>query len=190
MASFEVSFTVSATAINQMALEESAKIITVFHEDSRFSIIDISANSILLSARSFLVHKKYDFHPTIHFTHPQGIASKSSTRIFRALTSCQCFTIDSAKGCSDFCSRDAAIDRISFSDMIHKSTISVTFGFHSVIVHVLSNTMAFIWQAVSSGSHHFIRIQFWAHLQVQTIIAVGVASPSAQGQAITITAEK
>lgn len=68
--------------------------------------------------------------------------------------------------------------------------ISVTFGFHSVMVQVLSKTTAFIVQAVSRGSHHFINIQFWAHLPVHTIMAVGVASQSAQGQAMTITAEK
>jgi len=47
-----------------------------------------------------------------------------------------------------------------------------------------------ILHAISSGSHHLIRIQLEAHFPVPTIIAVGVASPSAQGQAITITAEK
>lgn len=35
-----------------------------------------------------------------------------------------------------------------------------------------------------------IRIPFSAHFPVPTINAVGVANPSAQGQAITITAEK
>jgi len=68
--------------------------------------------------------------------------------------------------------------------------ISVTFGFHWVMVQVLSKTIAFILQAVSNGSHHLIRIQFLAHIQVHTIIAVGVASHKAQGQAITITAAK
>jgi hypothetical protein len=45
-------------------------------------------------------------------------------------------------------------------------------------------------QSVSNGSHHFIRIHFSAHLPVHTINAVGVASQSAHGQAITITAQK
>jgi hypothetical protein len=35
-----------------------------------------------------------------------------------------------------------------------------------------------------------MRIPFCAHLPVPTINAVGVAKPSAQGQAMTITAEK
>ena len=45
-------------------------------------------------------------------------------------------------------------------------------------------------QSVSNGSPHLIRMPFSAHLPVHTINAVGVANPSAQGQAITITAEK
>ena len=45
-------------------------------------------------------------------------------------------------------------------------------------------------QSFSKGSPHLIRIPFCAHLPVPTIKAVGVAKPSAHGQAITITAEK
>lgn len=87
-------------------------------------------------------------------------------------------------------SRDVAIDRISFSLDHPRLIISVTFGFPSVIVPVLSKTIASILHATSSGSPHLIRIPFCAHFPVPTIIAVGVASPSAQGHAITMTAEK
>lgn len=68
--------------------------------------------------------------------------------------------------------------------------ISVTCGFHSVIVHVLSNIIVSTLQSVSKGSHPLISIPCSAHLPVPTINAVGVASPSAHGQAITITAAK
>lgn len=45
-------------------------------------------------------------------------------------------------------------------------------------------------QAISNGSHHLIRMPYCAHFPVPTIIAVGVASPNAQGQAMTMTAAK
>lgn len=45
-------------------------------------------------------------------------------------------------------------------------------------------------QRISKGSPHLMRIPFCAHLPVPTINAVGVANPSAQGHAMTITAEK
>ncbi len=48
--------------------------------------------------------------------------------------------------------------------------------------------MVLILQACSRGSPPLTKIPFSAPLPVPTIIAVGVAKPSAQGQAITITA--
>jgi hypothetical protein len=74
--------------------------------------------------------------------------------------SCPYLTIDSAKGCSDFCSKEAAIASISLSEFQPRLIISVTFGLPSVMVPVLSKTMAFMLQADSSGSHHLISIQF------------------------------
>ncbi|MPN38736.1 hypothetical protein SDC9_186261 [bioreactor metagenome] len=65
--------------------------------------------------------------------------------------------------------------------------ISVTFGFPSVIVSVLSNTIVFILCAVSRATPLFINTPYSAPLPVPTIIAVGVARPKAQGQAITRT---
>ena len=69
-----------------------------------------------------------------------------------------------------------------------RSSTSVTSGLPLVIVPVLSNTIALIWQALSRGSPPLIKIPCSAPLPVPTIMAVGVASPRAQGQAITITA--
>ena len=65
--------------------------------------------------------------------------------------------------------------------------ISVTTGCPYVIVPVLSNATILILWADSSESPPFISIPFSAPLPVPTIIAVGVASPSAHGQAITRT---
>ena len=69
-------------------------------------------------------------------------------------------------------------------------TISVTSGLPSVIVPVLSNTIVFILCVVSSASPPLISTPYSAPLPVPTIIAVGVARPNAQGQAITNTAIK
>lgn len=55
---------------------------------------------------------------------------------------------------------------------------------------VLSRATTFIFLALSIASASFIRIPFSAPRPIPTIIAVGVASPSAQGQAITRTVTK
>src|SRR3989344_2428667 len=69
--------------------------------------------------------------------------------------------------------------------------ISVTFvtvGFPSVSVPVLSKIVTLTLLAISSVSAFLIKIPCSAPLPVPTIIAVGVASPKAQGQAIISTA--
>ena len=53
------------------------------------------------------------------------------------------------------------------------------------MVPVLSRTTVSMLWAVSRASADLIRMPFVAPLPVPTIIAVGVASPSAQGQEIT-----
>lgn len=101
----------------------------------------------------------------------------------------------SASGCSEWDSR-ARISFIKDSSenplcpSSKKGTMSVTTGFPSVIVQVLSNTIALTLQRFSSGSQPLMRTQYSAHFQVQTIKAVGVASHKAHGQAISITAQK
>ena len=70
------------------------------------------------------------------------------------------------------------------------STTSVTRGLPSVIVPVLSSTTASSLCAVSSAAPSRMSTPFSAPLPVPTMIAVGVASPSAQGHAMTSTATK
>ncbi len=65
--------------------------------------------------------------------------------------------------------------------------MSVTVGRPSVSVPVLSNATAVTAWARSSASASLIRMPCRAAAPVPTMMAVGVASPSAQGQAITIT---
>ena len=93
----------------------------------------------------------------------------------------------SASGCSDGFSSDAAMERSSACEIFVIGTMSVTFGLPSVMVPVLSNITAFILCMVSRASAFFISMPFCAPKPVPTIIAVGVARPSAQGQAITST---
>ena len=66
--------------------------------------------------------------------------------------------------------------------------MSVTLGFPSVIVPVLSKTMVSIFPPISSASADLKRIPFSAPLPVPTIMATGVASPNAQGHEIISTA--
>jgi len=83
-------------------------------------------------------------------------------------------------GCSEYLSSDAASCNTSPST-------ATTSGLPSVMVPVLSKIIAFILCAISSTSPPFIKMPFSAPLPVPTIMAVGVASPKAQGQAITNT---
>lgn len=99
------------------------------------------------------------------------------------------WTIASASGCSDFCSSAIAMS-ISLLFFVSKKRTFVTCGFPSVIVPVLSKIMVSTLHNNSSGSPPLIRMPWCAHLPVPTISAVGVASHSAQGHAITITAAK
>jgi len=68
------------------------------------------------------------------------------------------------------------------------TTISVTLGSPRVRVPVLSSTIAVSLCARSSASLLLNRMPFSAPLPMPTMIAVGVARPIAQGQAITSTA--
>src|SRR3989344_3422420 len=101
---------------------------------------------------------------------------------------CAYISMACASGCSDLFSRLAARDNTSFSSSAELSTAqSVTSGCPLVIVPVLSNTTAVTLLKSSRLSASLIKTPFSAPLPTPTIIAVGVASPSAQGQAITST---
>ena len=65
--------------------------------------------------------------------------------------------------------------------------MSITLGFPSVIVPVLSRITVLIECVFSKISAFLINNPFLAATPVDTIIATGVASPNAQGQLITKT---
>src|SRR3989344_6828579 len=96
----------------------------------------------------------------------------------------------SANGCSERCSNEAARLRISALWSLLNATISVNCGFPWVRVPVLSKITVFILLAISSEAASFIKIPLPAALPEETIMAIGVARPKAQGQAIIKTATK
>src|SRR5699024_1337790 len=94
----------------------------------------------------------------------------------------------SDNGCSEACSIDAAACNNQNGSTPSCAIISVTTGFPSVTVPVLSNTTVCTSCAISKLSADLIRIPFSAPFPVPTIMAVGVANPNAHGQEMTSTA--
>src|SRR3989344_8372204 len=68
--------------------------------------------------------------------------------------------------------------------------MSVNCGLPTVNVPVLSSTIAFILFAISREAASFTKMPRDAALPEETIIAIGVASPSAHGHAMMRTATK
>ncbi len=95
-------------------------------------------------------------------------------------------TIASPRGCSEPFSAEAA-NRSSSLPSVPDATISVTSGSPLVRVPVLSNTMVVTLPAVSSAPPLLMRMPFSAPFPEPTMMAVGVARPSAQGHEMTRT---
>ena len=181
------SFITSATAIIPQRFPSSAiyiGVFPVFASSSAFfrASSDISIPSISLrfpiAIFSSLILTTIPF-PVIDSN--SSIANNSSASFSAALT------IASPSGCSLPFSAEAASCKRCFLSVALNEIISVTSGFPSVMVPVLSNIMLFILCVVSNASPPLIKIPFSAPFPVPTIIAVGVASPSAHGHAITST---
>ena len=120
-------------------------------------------------------------------TPPPGIwrnSLASATR--RAMLSAR-ETIARPSGCSDFFSRAAATRSSSFASTPVAHSMSVTSGEPLVMVPVLSSTTVFTSWAVCSASAVFAKMPARAPRPVPTIMAHGVARPSAHGQLITST---
>ncbi len=109
-------------------------------------------------------------------------AGKSSERSFAPAT------IALARGCSLATSTAAARDNNSSCSNPSTGFTMTNAGRPSVSVPVLSTTTVSTFSKVSSASAFFIRTPFCAPFPVPTMIDIGVASPSAQGQAIISTA--
>ncbi len=100
------------------------------------------------------------------------------------------FRIACASGCSLPRSTLAESRSNSFSSKAPAATIDTTLGLPSVSVPVLSSTMVSMRSNRSSASASRIRMPECAPRPTPTMIDIGVASPSAQGQAMisTVTA--
>ena len=99
-------------------------------------------------------------------------------------------TMAAASGCSLACSTLAARRSTSASSKPCAATISTTFGLPSVSVPVLSTTSVSTFSMRSSASALRISTPALAPRPTPTMIDIGVARPSAQGQAMisTVTA--
>ena len=92
-----------------------------------------------------------------------------------------------ASGCSLFASIAAAFFKRLSSDSPFNARISVTCGSPFVIVPVLSSATVVFFPVSSSETAVLNRIPFFAPTPFPTMIATGVARPSAHGQLITST---
>ncbi len=116
-------------------------------------------------------------------TASKSFASESSSPRDRASS-----IMAEASGCSDPRSSEASTRSSSSSFQPRAGTISVTAGEPTVTVPVLSSTTVSTLPARSSASPPLISTPSSAPRPVDTITAVGTASPMAQGQAMISTA--
>ena len=195
----EVGLMASSIASTAMASDVSANHTTVLAADSHSPACrSISGEILTRASRSILRFPAMNVLPSAvpriprpgtasnEAGLPAGSASSAGTghsgRSFSRYS-----TTAPASGCSDFFSRARRIRRYSscFPGAAHMNP--VTRGFPSVSVPVLSRTTTSIFFATSRLSASLIRMPFSAPLPVPTMIAVGVASPRAHGQAIIST---
>ena len=141
---------------------------------------------IFLSSKNILFPMSISLPSIFAITPFPSKVSKFSTSFNSIFFSLACFTTASANGCCEFFSTLAA--RLSnILSSIPMGIISVTCGFPLVRVPVLSNTIVESFSDNSSASPFFMRILKSAPRPMPTVTAVGVASPRAQGHAITRT---
>ena len=124
---------------------------------------------------------------TVPLTPPPVWEVKSSVSARSRFCSLACFTMARASGCSLLISSDAAAASSSSSAIPSATARSVTLGCPAVSVPVLSVMRTSTFSIRSSASAFLIRMPAWAARPTPTMIDIGVASPSAQGQAMIRT---
>ena len=99
-------------------------------------------------------------------------------------------TMAAASGCSLATSTLAANFKTAASSKPCAATMATTFGLPSVSVPVLSTTSVSTFSRRSSASAFLMSTPPWAPRPTPTMIDIGVARPSAHGQAMmsTVTA--
>ena len=126
--------------------------------------------------------------PASSASRPFPASASNSVTSCGILPSSRAFAITAfASGCSLLASSAIAMSSSFSSSKPSAAIISVTFGIPSVMVPVLSSATAAILPAFSSTSAVLNRIPFPAPMPFPTIMATGVARPSAQGHDMTRT---
>ena len=146
-----------------------------------FGFVDISAPACFISA-AFPTASR--FPSTVPDTPlPRAYSKLVATDSVSPLSAAAATTAD-ASGCSLARSRLAARRRSSFSRPGSTLRIASSFGLPSVSVPVLSTTSVSTFSKISSASAFLISTPACAPRPVPTMIAMGVARPRAQGQAM------
>ncbi len=183
----EVSFSVSATATRPRGRPSTATNITVFPSPSSRSASGSSpSRETPRSAISLRFPRRTAAPLRLASTPWPGTAWKLSAACTSMPRAAAPRTIASPRGCSEFFSAAAARRRTS-SELPSAATTSVTEGSPLVRVPVLSKTTTCTFAVVSTASAPLNRMPNSAPLPVPAIIALGVASPTAQGQEMTRT---
>src|SRR3989338_1988421 len=137
------------------------------------------SNGKPISAINLKLPAKYSTPPIIPFNPLPFMISKCETGNRVILFFFAYLTMAWATGCSDLLSSEAKTCSMFSSDTL------VTSGLPRVKVPVLSTTTVSTLWSFSSVAASLIKMPSLAPFPTPTIMAVGVANPSAQGQAIT-----
>ena len=179
----------SATPINAASLPSMARNMTVCADARRTSARLLAAETSIPSSLIIRALPRTTRRPPTRPRTPRpGSAEKSSTAGIVAPRSRAPPMMAAASGCSLPCSSAAANPSASRSEVSSNTSTLVSLGLPSVKVPVLSMTSVSTFSRRSSASAFFTRTPAVAPRPVPTMIAIGVARPSAHGQAMIRTA--
>src|SRR5712691_6757834 len=183
-----VDFTGSAMARMPETLPSTARKTAVAPSRRRLSASPSSAAVEIFSSARNLALPSASRRPSTVPTTPLPVgASNPTTSANAILRSAAASTIARASGCSLARSRLAARRRTPVSSRVSAGTTATTFGLPAVRVPVLSTTSVSTFSMRSSASAFLISTPAWAPRPTPTMIDIGVASPSAHGQAMIST---
>ena len=155
---------------------------------SRSASVERAADRCPNSTRNRALPRASRLPSTMPMTPLPAGESNSATGARSSLRSVAAATIAAASGCSLARSTLAASCSTVASSKPGAATIATTLGLPSVSVPVLSITSVSTFSMRSSASAFLIRTPACAPRPTPTMIDIGVASPSAQGQAMISTA--
>ncbi len=184
---FESDFSVSATAIIPRHFPPFAKNTGVLPSFASFSANSADFPASIPFCSINLRFPARQVSPSISAFTPKPEKAVKFTASSGFTPFCTAFSqIAFEIGCSDCFSIEKAICSSVFSS-VSSGITSVTAGMPFVRVPVLSNRIFCIFPSTSRLCALLTRMPFSAAFPVPTVIATGVASPSAQGQEITST---